>query len=196
MKIPLFKVYFLFISIILFGCKRNENPCKLSEAVLKDIERIDSLTKIPEFRESNRIWNLKNYNEPSLLTIRSETYRCIMQSSFNGTKIFRIEKVDRVPRLIKKTFINLDSLPIVEEFMFSSEVWNDIVNNLSYNNFWSYTSSIERNGLDGTSWILEGYKPVEDECTGKNYHIITRWSPVDEKFIQMCNLITNLKVGL
>ena len=72
-------------------------------------------------------------------------------------------------------------------------MWNNIMDSLSINGFWSYPSSIERNGLDGATWTLEGYKPNPDKCTGKNYHRLSRWSPIDTKFVAMCDLLINLK---
>jgi hypothetical protein len=193
MKTPLLKKYIFFISILLFGCHRNENPCKLPDSVLKDIDKIDSLTKLPEIRERDRTWNLNNYKEPSLISAQYETYRFIWHSSFDGVNICRVEKINGNYKAITKTFKDQDSIPSIKEFSISSKMWNNIVDSLSINGFWSYPSSIERNGLDGATWILEGYKPTEDECTGKNYHRLTRWSPIDKKFIGMCDLLNSLK---
>jgi hypothetical protein len=192
MKNPLFKAYLFFISIVLFSCHGNENSCKLSESVLKDIAKIDSLTKLPEVRERDRIWNLNNYKEPSLISAQYETYRFIWHSSFDGVKIYRVEKINGKYKTVIKTFKDQDTVPSIREFSISSKMWNKIIDSLSVNGFWSYPSSIERNGLDGATWTLEGYRPTKDECTGKNYHRLSRWSPVDTKFIGMCNLLNSL----
>lgn len=186
------RILLLLILFTFFSCQGNENPCKLSETVLKDIAKIDSLTKQPEVRERDRTWNLSNYQEPSLISAQNETYRFIWHSSFDGINIYRVEKINGIYKGITKTFRDQDSVPSVREFSISSKKWNNIVDSLSINDFWTYPSSIERNGLDGTTWILEGYKPIKDECSGKNYHRLTRWSPIDTKFIAMCELFKSL----
>ena len=192
MKKLLVRISFLLISIAFFGCHGDENPCKLPEAVLKDIAKIDSLTKLPEVKERDRIWNLDNYKEPSLISAKYETYRFIWHSSFDGVKIYRLGKIDGKYKAVTKTFGDQDTAPNIREFSISSKTWNNILDKLSYNGFWTYASSIERNGLDGATWTLEGYKPTKDECTGKNYHRLTRWSPIDEKFVAMCDLFISL----
>lgn len=193
MKTKLLHIYFFYISIFLFSCDRNENPCKLPESVLKDINKIDSLIKLPEVRERDRTWNFNNYKEPSLISAQNETYRFIFRSSFDGVNICRVEKINGNYKAITKAFKDPDSIPSIKEFSISSKTWNTIVDGLSINGFWSYPSSIERNGLDGATWILEGYKPTSDECTGKKYHRVMRWSPIDKKFIEMCKLLNSLK---
>jgi hypothetical protein len=192
MKNLLKRIHLLLILIAFFGCRENKNPCKLSEAVLKDIAKIDSLTKQPDVKERDRIW-LNNYQEPSLISAQYETYRFIWSSSFDGVKIYRLEKINGKYKAVTKTFRDQGTNPGIREFPISSKTWNSIIDKLSTNGFWTYPSSIERNGLDGATWTLEGYKPTKNECTGKNYHRMTRWSPIDVKFIGMCELLTSLK---
>ena len=193
MKPLLKRIHLLLIPIAFFGCHEDKNPCKLSEAVLKDIAKIDSLTKLPEVKERDRIWNLNNYQEPSLISAQDETYRFIWSSSFDGVKIYRLKKINGKYKAVIKTFGAQDTVPSIREFPISSKTWNSIIDKLSNNGFWTYPSSIERNGLDGATWTLEGYKPTKNECTAKNYHRMTRWSPVDVKFIEMCDILTSLK---
>lgn len=188
-QIPLF----FLIPIVLVGCHEEKNPCKLSEAVLKDVAEIDSVIKLPEVKERDRMWNLNNYQEPSLISAQYEAYRFIWSSSFDGIKIYRLENINGGYKAITKTFRDQDTIPVISEFSISLKTWNSIIDQLSNNGFWTYSSSIERKGFDGATWILEGYNPTRNECTGKNYHRITRWSPIDVEFIAMCNLLTSLK---
>lgn len=81
---------------------------------------------------------------------------------------------------------------MVSEFEISEKDWNYIVENLEANNFWTYSTTGKREGLHGTTWILEGYKPIKDRCTLKNYHRIGRWSPHDSTFLNMCRLFDKL----
>jgi hypothetical protein len=180
------------ILIIFFSCRGDQNPCKLSEAILKDIAQTDSLIKLPQVRERDSTWNFNNYREPSLITAPSETYRFTWHSSFDGVKIYRVEKLTDKYKAVIKTFGDRDTVPDTREFFISAKIWNDVIDRLSINGFWTYPSAIDRNGLDGATWILEGYKPTSNECTGKNYHRLTRWSPNDSTFIAMCDLFNSL----
>jgi hypothetical protein len=121
MKKLLSRIQLLLILFTFFSCQVNENPCKLPETVLKDIDKIDSLTKQPEVRERDRTWNLSNYQEPSLMSAQYETYRFIWHSSFDGINIYRVEKINGTYKAIAKTFRDQDSVPRVREFSISSK---------------------------------------------------------------------------
>lgn len=184
-------VLLLFIHCI--SCHEDKNPCKLPEPVLKDLARVDSFIARPEIRKRDSAFLQDYHKESSLFSAQNETYRFIWASSFDGAKIYKIEKVNGRYKAVTKNFPWQDTVPDIKEFPISSTTWNNIVNRLSNDDFWTYPSSIDRNGLDGVAWILEAYKPESDQCTGKNYHRIYRWSPIDKKFISMCNLLDSLK---
>ena len=186
-------IYYILLLIFLVSCQGNKNPCSLSEVVLKDINRIDSLIGIPEVQDRNRNWMKHNYDEPSIFHADNETYRFIWSSSFDGTKIYRIEKKGNAFKAIVKVFANNDTIGKFTEFNISKKVWNNITDSLNATNFWMYPSSIDRKGLDGASWSLEGYKPIKDKCTQKKFHSVGRWSPIDTQFISMCKLLYKLK---
>jgi hypothetical protein len=185
--------YYILLLTFLFSCQGNKNPCSLSEVVLKDINRIDSLISIPEVQVRNRNWMRHNYNEPSILHADNETYRFIWSSSFDGTEIYRVEKKSKTFKAIVKIFGYNDTIGKYTEFNISKEVWNNITDSLNAISFWTYPSSIDRKGLDGASWSLEGYKPIKDKCTQKKYHMVGRWSPIDTQFISICKLLSKLK---
>lgn len=183
-----------FISFLLVSCEPPTNPCALSKEVLHDIHTLDSLTNLPELRQRDKDRMENNYQEPSLLNAKVETYRFIWSSSFDTTKIDRIEKMDGHYRVTRKIFANhQDRIGTISKFEITESEWNHIVNGLAENNFWTYPTSDNRNGLDGATWIMEGYKPIKDTCTLKNYHRIGRWSPVDTTFIKMCDLLYKLR---
>jgi hypothetical protein len=187
-------IFFLIFSLYLISCQEETNPCLLSKAVLKDIQTLDSLTKRPEIRQRDIVWMKQNYNEPSLLNAKTETYRFIWFSSFDTTKICRIEEINGLYKLTKKVFSShRDTIGSTNEFIITKNDWNSIVNNLAGLNFWTYPHKVDRKGLDGATWILEGYKPIKDKCTLKNYHMISRWSPTDTTFISMCDLLYKLR---
>lgn len=174
------------------GCQIDKNPCSLSGEILQDLRRLDSLTNIPEVLERDRQSMKINYDEPSILDAKNETYRFIL-SSMDYSKVVRIEKKNNQFYAIVKEFEGTTGdpnlIPKVDEFELSKTEWDTITSRLQKMNFWTYTSTIDRRGLDGASWSLTAYKPVKDECTLKNFHSISRWSPIDTTFINMCKLI-------
>ena len=176
------------------SCQVDPNPCGLSEAVMKDIYSLDSVMTTTKKIDKHDEWMNQNYDEPSILFAEKETYRFFWEHSFGGTKIYRIEQIDNHFKATKKVFESHDdTIGITNEFYISKEVWTNIVDSLTVTNFWTYPTFIDRQGLDGASWFLEGYKPIKDKCTLKNYHYIGRWSPIDTTFISMCDLFSNLK---
>jgi len=187
-------IFYFLVLLFVIGCQSDPNPCSLSKEVLKDIHELDSITSIPEIQNRHREWMKNNYNEPSILDADFETYRFILSSSFGRTEIYRVENEDDQFNVIKKVFTShQDSIGILNEFQISKGVWTNITDNLVISNFWTYPSSIDRKGLDGESWSLEGYKPIKNECTLKRYHSTGRWSPIDTTFISMCKLLSELK---
>jgi len=135
-----------------------------------------------------------NYKEPSILDAKTEMYRFIWSSSFDTTKLYRIEKNNAHYSVTSKIFTShQDTIGTTNKFDITESEWSNIVNGLVRNGFWTYPTSDNRNGLDGSTWILEGYKPVKDKCTGMNYHRVSRWSPIDTTFILMCKLIYKVK---
>ena len=191
-SIILYVIFFL----LLISCHKEPNPCKLSMEVLKDVHKLDSFIRIPAIIERDKEWMKNNYNEPSILSAKTETYRFIWASSFvsDTTLIFRIEKRNGHYKAIKKVFPdNRDTVVVKTEFEISKDVWSNIVNGLAASNFWTYPTSSSKRVLDGASWLLEGYKPIKDKCTLNNYHRVGRVTSSDTAFISMCKLLYELK---
>jgi len=90
MKKKLLKTFGFILIIFLISCQTN--PCSLSNIVLKDIAKLDSLINVPEVKKRNRDWNKANYNEPSIFDAKNETYRFKLASTFGRGEIYRIEK--------------------------------------------------------------------------------------------------------
>ena len=194
MKEILKMIVMLLLFSSFFGCQIDPNPCSLSEKVLLDISSLDSLIKSPKIQERIRDQMMGNYNEPSLLDANVETYRFVWHSSFNGSEVYRVEKSNDKIEVTKKVFVNnQDSIGTTSQFSISEKSWLNIKDSLDKVDFWIYPTSIDRNGLDGSSWILEGYSPIKNKCTHQNYHYTFRWSPNDTTFIAMCKLLYNLK---
>lgn len=55
---------------------------------------------------------------------------------------------------------------------------------------WTTSVLIDRGGsLDGSTWILEGYQPNQRNCFGKEYHVVSRFSPDSSDFRMICEKI-------
>jgi hypothetical protein len=187
-------VFIIILSFFINSCRESTNPCSLSKEVLNDIHSLDSLVSIPELRQREKDWMENNYKEPSILDAKTETYRFIWSSSFDTTEVDRIVKNDGHYYVTTKIFTShQDTIGTTSKFDITENEWNNIVNGLARNDFWTYPTSDNRNGLDGSTWILEGYKPVKDKCTRMNYHRVSRWSPIDTTFILMCKLIYKVR---
>jgi hypothetical protein len=58
--------------------------------------------------------------------------------------------------------------------------WNHFQELLKKSNFWSMTSAdVRERGLDGATFLLEGKRSDQ-------YHVVDRWSPEDQNFIDAC----------
>lgn len=184
----------LFVLGLFVGCLTDPNPCSLSQETLNDINRLDSLIKIPATIERERQWMRNNYNESTIFDADNEVYRLIVSTSFVGTELYKIEKVGSSYKGYKKWFKGTkDENPEIIKLNIEEEEWLRITKQLSLLGFWTYPITDSRAGLDGSTWQLEGFKPEKDECTGKNFHHISRWSPNDSIFLEMCNLFLELR---
>jgi hypothetical protein len=185
----------VLIFTILIGCENTHNPCSLSEAVLKDVNTIDSFINIQEIQDRDMKWMVGSYREPSIFHVDNETYRFIRSTSFNGTEVYRVERDANAFKAVVKTFGQGDTVGKFTEFNISKEIWDNITDSLNETNFWIYPSLNDKEALvlDGETWLLEGYKPTKDKCTQKNYHRIQRSSPIETKVVSMYKLFSKLK---
>ncbi len=171
------------------------NPCSLSKEILSDINRLDSLTKVPEIRKRILEWNKANYDEPSLLYPRFETYRYKL-SSTNYSVVVRIEKRENKYFAIKKVYNGTTGdpnlHPIISNFQLSKQTWDSITNGLHELNFWIYPTTDSIRYIHGYSCSIEGYNPIKNECTSKNYHCIERECPKDSNIIKMCDFFKRI----
>ena len=159
--------------------------------VLRDINKMDSLNNIPESFELMRSWHKESFDEPSLFKAKRETYRLMQYSSFETIDFYRIEKREDSYYAILKEFDTFDyDLSFFKEKEISKEIWEKIIDNLEENNFWITSRSSCKNVqfLEGTYFLIEGYKPVKDKCTLKNYHSISCTGQVNSTLSSMCNI--------
>lgn len=59
----------------------------------------------------------------------------------------------------------------------SMRQWNEFENRMIEAKFWTMPQHIDRQGADGHTIFLEGYRPQAAACGKRTYHLIHRWSP-------------------
>lgn len=87
----------IILIAVIQGCSTDiENPCSLSEDVLVELNKIDSLINDSLINQRQKDLMRANYDEPSLFQSDYETYRFQMHcyGSENYSKIVRITKLD------------------------------------------------------------------------------------------------------
>ena len=191
----------IFTSIILLGCSGNDqNPCSLSEEVLTELVRLDSIFNDSLERQKQKGWMKSTYDEPEIFEADHETYRLVIQcfGSFTYTKIVRIEKLENHFKAVVKEFVDTIEYGILTptlnyDFELTGEDWQLIINKLKDDNFWISTESNHKQLLHGCIWYIEGYKPIKDKCSLKNYHGIYGIYPVDSLYIEMYELFDKLE---
>ena len=62
--------------------------------------------------------------------------------------------------------------------------WQSYLSLLDRTQFWHMPATDGRSGLDGSRWLLEGYR--------ENYHAVSRWSPGDGDFRSVCLAMLDL----
>jgi hypothetical protein len=122
-------------------------------------------------------------NEKSLLGINdkySEVYRFTYLESFGHPIIVRIEKkIDRIE--LKYTELNgqggYEPGRIIDEKVIpvGEKDWCRLKKILNEADYWRMPAMIDRSGLDGSSWLIEGVKD-------NRYQMVYRWTPEKDKF--------------
>ncbi len=202
MNLSLFKphpCWFFLLSMFSLGiisCKQSKNPCNLSESVLANISKLDSMVNVPALRERDSTWNAGGYKEAPVYSARHETYRFIWHSAFNGSKVCRIEHISDSYVATVKKFTKDGDIAETRHFSISEKSWNNITDSLAILGFWTYFHPPYKMVFDPDNWRLEAYKPIPDACTGKRYHSISGSSPIDKGLYNMCKLLNRLDESL
>jgi virulence-associated protein VapD len=138
---------------------------------------------------SHSLSNVKKYyddlKQPNLNDLRESSYRMIYRHAFEDyQRILHLSKVDSgcVLKCITMDEVYIDSTwatvaidSTIKEF--SIEKWKEFENMIYGSNFWTLSQPIGDRGLDGRTFVLEGYRPEACSCKKRAYHLIVRWSP-------------------
>jgi hypothetical protein len=188
------KIIIIFsVFILLISCKYNVD-CNFDPLVIKSNDSI--ISKMENDTSRQKWWNdyLIKMEEPNLKTELNDSYRLIIYNSmYSSCKIYRIYKDSKTYKLVYKVYggeqieSGLNTLTTIEESDLSKEEWTEFQNLIKNTGFWSLPSAIDRIGLDGATWILEGKNQNGNECTNRKYHIVKRWQPLDTMKVMELN---------
>jgi hypothetical protein len=186
-------IILLSIFTLFLNCKSNLD-CGIDPLIIKSNDSI--ISKVESDSSGQKWWNdyLRKLEEPVLKNTDKEGYRLVIYNSMKqSSKTYRIFKNWNSYKLVYKEFGNEDSDKIAEELFankekeLSKKEWTEFQSLLQNTGFWSLPVTIERSGLDGTSWVLEGMNPNGNECTNREYHVVARWQPIDTMKVMQLN---------
>lgn len=190
--------WFLMISVLMIYCCNKDCNCTLSEFQQEKLIELDSLINDPESSEFRNVF-LAGYNEKEIFKSDNETYRYFYQGAFGRKKVIRIEKTGEKVKLSVQESERLgenyyqDSILRKEEHILSEEDWNSLKTNLEVNCFWTMPyHSDSPPVLDGYGITIEAFTPFKNECTGKQFHVVSGWVPIDSSFIAIYENFENL----
>jgi len=191
--------------LLIASCNKKEFSCKCDKS---EISKNDSLLDLPSRRIERNLF-LKIFNQPHLKDLNCESYRLSIHIiGANESWFYTFKKQSRQSKLLIQKFSRIEGgykkdMSRVEFFkslkykldsersiIFKGTEWEDFKNLVNRNCFWT-TSIIEDKygGLDGATYILEGYQPNVENCSGKVYHEVSRWSPNSSDFGMICKKI-------
>jgi len=186
-------IILLLIFTSLISCQRKID-CGINPLVIKSNDSI--ISKVESDSSAQKWWNnyLTKIKEPNLKTELNESYRLtIYNSMWSSFKTYRIYKDSVSYKLVFKEFggKNIErensTLTSNTERDLSKKEWTEIQSLLRNTGFWSLPVTIDRSGLDGTTWILEGKNPDGNDCTNREYHLVARWQPLDTMKVMELN---------
>ncbi len=156
---------------------------------------IDSVSGLDTFKNRWYSYHLNRMNEPILHTQDEpyEVYRYTNLGTWSAPYTYRIENRGGVHQL---TFVitsgqggyHAGSVTNREVVEVSIDEWKELHNRIDSIDFWNTPVQDGVIGLDGSEWILEGYKD------GK-YHVLTRWTPDsygDPVFVRTCRFFSEI----
>ena len=161
-------------------CNLNVNVQKSNDSILTKIKKEGTLKKI-----------LTKINEPELETLKRETYRFMIMSSFGDYQIYRVTKNDNNYNITYKKYTKyvydpitndekiIDSLSKESVQKISENDWFDIKEKLDELNFWELPIRTNEHYLDGVAYVIEAFNLEKNVCTERNYHATSRISPSD-----------------
>lgn len=167
--------------------------CSPCEKYKNEIYKEDTFHRYFDTLGSKRMNKyLKMYKEPEMSTLNYEAYRLTYGHVFADTShIIRIENQNSNYHFIHKKLIeDSDStravIETIQKKLLVSE-WDKLKEVIYQNSYWTLPKEIDRYGLDGGVWTIEGRRPDAEICGKRSYHLVSRWSPDKGEFQNLCN---------
>lgn len=152
-----------------FSCNCDNKYLAYNDSILREV-----VADTASFNHMHRVFSL-----PKITRNETETYRLKMMHSFSRYAQFYTlsrKKIGATLEIIqfyddrnRKTTINVDKKYTVP---LSEDQWLAIKKTINTSCYWSNEArSGYHDGLDGGSWLLEGYDPDQRNCPNRMYHI-------------------------
>lgn len=175
------QLFFICCIISFFSC----NPCEKYSG-----EKYPDDTFTYQFDSAGIIsmnTYFKKYDEPELRNWGFETYRLAVGHVFSDTfHIIRIGQENFEYYFMHKKLVSLNdsaySIASIIEKKVSTMEWRALKKTIYQNEYWTLPREINRHGLDGSGWTIEGRRPDAENCGKRGYHVVNRWSPKEGKF--------------
>jgi hypothetical protein len=143
--------------------------------------------------ECNLAFTLRAIGEPPLASASADaraTYRLLRQPSFKFSSLVRIARRDDgweiMGRLFSPGMDYAPRAPFWERTRRLGDVearrLEELLRDLHFHDM---PVSVDRDGLDGTTWLLEG-------VNGGTYHVVERWSPEERPLLDLGDYLTAL----
>lgn len=189
---------FLLVSILIINCSKPKCKCEIDNFIQTQNDSLLAEIKSDENYKLKKYWS--RFDEPILEEQKFESFRfSITVLLYDYQKIYRINKEhDKIVLYTKEyavpttTGFRNDSLIKEKIKILTNEEWHEIKNSINQNCFWTLPTDVEKRVLDGSTWILEGYNPNENNCTNLNYHFAYRASPDSSNFKTVSEKIMSL----
>lgn len=167
-----------FLLLLIVSCTTKSKPffCKCDTF---HVSKNDSLIK-SQFTDPRSYRDFLNrWNIPPLSSYKKECYRFIMRHAFSKyTQIYTLIKQDNRAKLIVSEYQNPQtskkqaSINKHYELILSETNWRKIKREIETKCCWTNPAAKYKNsGLDGGSWVLEGYDHLKQNCANRTYHI-------------------------
>ncbi len=192
------KILILFV-YYLASCQNQECKCVIdTNLISQNDSTINAAINSPRRNLSD--YN-NRFNEPAIHQSQVESYRfSITVLLYDYFKVYRVEKNGNDYKLHIKEYAvsttseqRADSLVSNTSKKITKSEWSSIDNAFKENCFWTMATDIKTddNYLDGSTWILEGYRQ-NTTCTNSKYHLAYRNSPDSSNFRLICEKFIEL----
>ncbi|MFB6343553.1 hypothetical protein ACE1ET_17650 [Saccharicrinis sp. FJH62] len=194
----------LLVILLSCGCKVQQNSIIEAKPLKGELyfpiktENVNGEIngKLNTFKNNWYSKHLYSLKEPVLKNLKlknAEIYRYTNLGTWSNPVSLTIEKTDSTIYIFKRRTNGkggYDAGRLIENKTKKVELadWLEFKEKIKVIDFWNLNSHNEIFGMDGSEWILEGYKD------GK-YHFVTRWTPDhygDERYVEVCNFLGKL----